>query len=283
MNPMDHAEAHEWIADLAIEPAWLAALRSRPSDDDTRLLAHVSGCDTCRADLEAWTDVQHLLADALAPDGNEAMGATATSPMEPIRVPADLRDRVLNVGRAGTRAGTGPTPIAVGRPRAVRAPRWAARAALAVAAALVVLVGAGTIRDQQSRLDAARAEAQSLAGVMGALDRLLTTPDHAVAALLRTDGTAGGSVSWSGQDIVVLTTALQAPAAGQVYRCWIEQGGQRTPIGLMEFAAGTAYWSGSLDQWATVSLGSGSRIGVSLEPSASGVSGPAVLLASLGS
>jgi anti-sigma-K factor RskA len=285
-NPMDHAEAHEWIADLAIEPGRLAALRSEPAAADVRLLEHVAVCETCRADLASWADVQGLLADALARDVTASGSADAAS-IEPIPVPAGLRDRVLSASRPrATPVGDHPTRLAGWRLSSLRPGGWPARAGLALAAAIVVLVGVGTIRDQQGRLDTAHAEQRALAGVMAALDRVLTSPSHDVAVLQRADGGAGGTVSWSGRDIVVLTTALQPPATGQVYRCWLEQGGQRTPIGRMDFAAGTAYWSGSLDEWAKVSITAGSRLGVSLESTSDGSTSPTgspVLLASLGS
>ncbi len=51
---MDHAEAHERIADLALEPRRLVELETDPTPEDRALLAHVATCATCRADLDAW-------------------------------------------------------------------------------------------------------------------------------------------------------------------------------------------------------------------------------------
>jgi hypothetical protein len=292
MTPMDHAEAHERIADLAIEPGRLAQLRSpSPSAQDERLLAHVAGCQTCQAELEAWAEVHGLLAASLAGAGDRRGEASSVSAesirTEPIRLPEELRRRVLGIPRAEERsARLASVPTRPGAAASIGRRGRFARALLATAAAIVVLVGAGVIRDQATRLETARAEQQELSELTAALDRLLSSPKHAIAALERPDGSAGGSVSWSGQDIVVLTTALQPPSAGQTYRCWLREGETRTSIGRMHFVGGVAYWSGSLDEWATVSITSGSELGVSLEPDATGSTaptGPPVLLAQLGS
>jgi hypothetical protein len=289
---MDHAEAHERIADLAIEPGRLAALRSSPSRDDTELLAHVASCRTCQAELDAWSGVQELVAGSLARGDGPASRAAAVH-IEPIRVPDDLRARVLAIPRTDRTATDSARPSAAGAIRARRLPipriglpGRPLQAMLGLAAVVVLVVGASILRDQANRLEAAQNEQRALSGVMAALDRLLTSPNHEVAVLRASNGAAAGSVSWSGHDIVVLTTALQPPPAGQVYRCWLREGDRRTPIGRMDFADGTAYWSGSLDDWATVSITSSSELGVSLEPRepAPGSSGgPAVLLADLGS
>jgi hypothetical protein len=88
-------------------------------------------------------------------------------------------------------------------------------------------------------------------------------------------------VAWSDHDLAVMTTALDKPAAGLVYRCWIERNGVRSPVGKMWFVGGLAYWTGSLDNWATISLDDGGRFGVSLEPDTGGTGGQPVLTADL--
>ena len=49
----------------------------------------------------------------------------------------------------------------------------------------------------------------------------------------------------------------------------------------MWFVGDLAYWTGSLDDWATISLDDGGRFGVSLEPAAGGTGGQPVLTADL--
>jgi hypothetical protein len=51
MTPLDHAEAHERLADLALEPGALDRLGPAATD---ALGAHVVTCETCRRDVEAW-------------------------------------------------------------------------------------------------------------------------------------------------------------------------------------------------------------------------------------
>jgi hypothetical protein len=80
--------------------------------------------------------------------------------------------------------------------------------------------------------------------------------------------------------VVVLTTALQSPPAGQVYRCWIEQDGAGVAVGEMQFSGSTAYWAGSLGSWGNAVAPSG-RFWVSLEPVAGGSRGTLVLTGTL--
>jgi hypothetical protein len=49
----------------------------------------------------------------------------------------------------------------------------------------------------------------------------------------------------------------------------------------MWFAGDTAFWNGTLDEWATISFEAGGTFGVSLEPVAGPAGNPAVLVAEL--
>ena len=51
MTPLEHADAHERLADLALEPGALNRIGSPESDP---LGAHLASCETCRRDVEAW-------------------------------------------------------------------------------------------------------------------------------------------------------------------------------------------------------------------------------------
>jgi hypothetical protein len=117
--------------------------------------------------------------------------------------------------------------------------------------------------------------------VTAVLGRVLSEPDHRVVSLAAADGTKQGSVAWSTHDLAVMTTALDRPPTGQVYRCWIERDGVRSPVGQMWFVGDLAYWTGSLDDWATITLDGGGRFGVSLEPASGGTGGQPVLVADL--
>lgn len=264
---MDHAAAHERLADLALEPNGLAALAAARNPEDVALLEHLASCPACDSERAAWLGVQASIVDSLGgPDVD----------LEPIDLPADLRARVLAVAEP-------PSPIATG-PRS----RWLrpAQALLAAAAAVALAVGAWSIAGERDRLAGATADAQHLAAVVAAVDRVLAAPGHRVAQLRTDGGATAGSISWSRHDLVVLTTALAKPPETSVYRCWLASGATETAFGEMHFAGGSAYWIGTLDEWATVEIGPESTFLVSLEPNGSGPftrTGPAVLQADLGS
>ena len=249
---------------------------------------HASTCSECGTDIADWRETHDALTRALRRSGaaNSADSA-GPAPVEPIRAPAELRDSVLAAARGDRQAAPVTAPaaaaVAVAAAPARVARRWSwGPALLGLAAVLAVLVAGGAYRAQSDRLHAAQAEEAALGTVTAALDRVLATDNHKVVPLLRTDGSAAGSISWSSQDIVVLTSALEPPAAGQEYRCWLETNGTRTPIGRMDYAGHVAFWAASLDEWATVAIGPGTRFGVSLEAVAGPGGSPAILDASLG-
>lgn len=273
---IDHAAAHERIADLALEPGRLATLEASPDPLDRALIDHAAGCDECRAEIEAWRRTQTLVALGVAgrPAEDEAL--------VPLRAPEPIRDAVLaRVGaeRAATaaRSGLGPTWRRLG---------WGRRNLLALAAAVVlVVVAGGVIADQLTRLDEVSAQARRMQYVVRVVDRVMADSAHRTVDLREPDGTRAGSVSWSSHDFIVLTTALAPPADGQLYRCWLSDGGAGWAVGEMYFVEGTGYWVGELDRWATFEIGSDTIFRVSLEPVEAdpGVrAGPIVLEAALG-
>jgi hypothetical protein len=272
MMPMDHAAAHERIEDLLLDPARLADLDTSTTPADVALREHVASCDTCGADLEAWRGLQRSIADALP-----STDADAAAAVEPIDMPPSLRAATVQAIR-------GREPQSVTIPFRGRRDRGRLAIWLGLAASIVVLAGAGLISvDQATRRSVAEADARALTSALAAVDRVLAEPDHRAAALRTASGAAAGSISWSSHDLVVLTTALSAPAADQRYRCWLEENGRSVAIGQMYFAGGTAYWIGSLDEWATFRIGPTTRFVVTLEPAgAQDRIGPAVLSADLG-
>lgn len=276
MSTMDHGAAHERIEDLVLEPVRLAALADSADPADVALREHVATCPTCRADLAGWERLQHRLSVSL-PGSVEA----ARAAVEPVELPPSLRAVVITAAREADHA---PAPTSMVEARSRRA-RRRALAWLGVAAAVVVLAGAGLLAvNQVAQLSAAQADARALSATIAALDRVLTTPDHRVVPLLNPAGVASGSISWSSQDLVVLTTALEPPPADQEYLCWLEGPNGRTVIGKMYFAGRIAYWIGSLDEWATFRIGSNTRFSVTLSPiERRRPSGPEVLSADLGS
>ena len=251
---MDHAEAHELLADLALEPGRLRALDADESPETEALRAHVAACATCAAEVAAWRRTWTAF--------GEARAAETAADRELFRSPASVRAQVT----------TAITTIDPGEPvesqaRVVAARRWSGPRGLtwlAAAAALVLALGAGSIAwVRTTELDHARAEAADLAAVAATMDRVLADPVHWVTPLTTADGAPGGTLVWSNSEVVVVSAALPAPEPGQAYRCWVERNGARTPVGSMEFTAGTAYWAGSMAGWADL-LVPGARFGVSL-------------------
>jgi hypothetical protein len=272
MTPIDHAAAHDRIEDLLLEPTRLAGLETSPAPEDVALREHVAGCAACRADLDAWRGLQQAVADAL-PDSE----AAARAAIDPIELPPSLRAATIDAIRQ-------PQPrsvVSVLRPVRQR-PRMVAW--LGLAASIVVLAGAGLVTiDQVAQRSAAEADARALSGALAAVDRVLAEPDHRAVALRTPAGATAGSISWSSHDLVVLTTALSAPASNQRYRCWLVDGAHSVPIGWMEFAGQTAYWTGTLDEWATFQINPATRFVVTLEPAGgTGKTGADVLSADLG-
>lgn len=288
---MDHAAAHEHLADLALEPGRLSTIATDESPDGVAFRRHLDACADCRAELEASRRVYAALDVAVEPDDLPVPGVApdagsvrgeighrrlADLDRRRVAPPADLRARVL----AGARA---EAPITAGEavPRRGRRPRRPRGAYLALAAAVIVAVAAGGIAvDRGRQLDATRSEVVELTTATATLDRVLAEPDHWVATLRAVDGTAGGTLAWSDTEVVVLTSALPAPAAGATYRCWIEQGGQRSPVGTMSFADTIGYWAGEMGPWGGPPQ-PGSRFGVSLVPAGGGGAPSAVLVAQL--
>jgi hypothetical protein len=194
-----------------------------------------------------------------------------------IKAPPALRAQVV-ASITASAAESAPVPLVAHHRPSRGLPRrlpW-----LALAAALVVAIGAGSLAwVRTSELDRARADAVELSAVAATMDHVLASPVHWITPLQTADGAPGGTLAWSATEIVVVTSALPVPEPGQVYRCWVERGGARTPIGAMDFTGGTGYWAGSMTGWGAL-LVPGSRFGVSLVP-ASGGGGAPVLIGSI--
>jgi hypothetical protein len=230
--------------------------------------SHLAGCPDCTDELERL----HRSVGIIRP-------TVRTVP------PPELRERTLRyvaaVGRprgvgagVGAGAGTGVAPTAVEAPgrsapgiaRLRRVPRLVMFAGLA-AALVVAIAGTGLIvnggRDAQVRGQAAEIEA--LGDVARWTVRIDAQPDVQRIQLASTTGasTTGTLVySPSSKELVVIADALAPPPAGHEYRCWVDVGGRRAPIGKMFFGGDLAYWVGPVPALAGVAPGA--RFGVSL-------------------
>jgi hypothetical protein len=286
MSQMDHAAAHERIADLLLEPARLAGLDRSSDADDVALREHLATCPGCRSELESWRRLGRAVGHALPPNA-----AAATEAVEPLDAPPSLRARVIGAVHDAAQEGAAHdggfgAPVSLHARRTGTAQRRARRLApwLGLAASLIVILGASWITLDQVRLrGAAEADATELTNIVAAVDRVLAAP-HRIVELRHPDGASAGSISWSRHDWVVLTTALTEPAADQRYKCWLEEADRSVMVGEMFFAGGTAYWVGSLDEWATWEIGPETQFVVTLEATdAQDRTGTPVLSADLGS
>jgi hypothetical protein len=285
MTPLSHADAHERLADLALEPGALDDLGNPATD---ALAAHVATCAMCRREVDAWRRTQAALEVAKG-EGVDRLDLADLAHDESVPLPPALRGTILEAvegsAQTGDQGGRALVAVTAGqRPARTsgRGPVARNRLLALVAVLAIVMTGAGLLVSQAVRLDRAREETAALEAVAVTVDRVLRDPNHRVVDLVGADGTVRGSLSWSRHDLVVLTTALDPPPPDRVYRCWIERDGERSPVGKMWFAGGTAFWNGTLDQWATTSLEAGGTFGVSLEPIERSVGNPAVLVADLG-
>jgi len=256
---VDHAEAHERLTDLALEPEGLAALERDASPDAGRLRAHLASCAECEAEMDSlrWTDA--ALRDAFAADNED-------SPTGEIRTPTGLRARILAAAASqpDEEVRRVPHPTSRARPSVTR---WTW---LALAAAFVVVVGAGGLLVQRAaELEEARAELAELGAMAATIDRILADPERVIVALKTADGTPGGAIAWNRTEVVVLATTLARPTEGREYRCWVEEDGERWGVGTMSFGGSTAYWAGTLESW-NATFAPGSRFGVTLIPPAGG-------------
>lgn len=286
MIQVTHAEAQELLADLALEagnldPTALDRLAGEPLGE------HLAACTECGRDLAAWQRTHAAVRAALVDPADPAhpLRLAAMADDEPIQAPDELRSVVRNRARIAIMqpaAGQQPREIRNARRPAALRPAALRRLLPLVAVLAIVTVAGGALLDQSTRLDTARAEAAALQAVTATLDRVLADPKHRVVELRGADGVAAGSISWSGRDLVVLTTALAAPPADREYRCWVEENGKRSGVGQMWFAGATGYWTGTLDAWGTTSFGDGATFGISLEPIAGATGGPAILAGQLG-
>jgi hypothetical protein len=264
---MDHAEAHEYIADLALEPERLAGLAASTAPADAALRRHAAKCQRCAADLATWRTLRQGVVEALEDAAPDALRRIAA--------PDDVRRRVLSAAHSDRR--TAARRLHLSRRLGLRL----ATTALAVA---LVAGGAIVIADQAARLNSSDADRQALAGALQTATQVLADPGHQIITLAAADGSANGTVAWTRRDLVVLASGLAPPPAGQIYRCWVIAAGGETPVGQMHFVDGQAFWVGALDDWASVDLQSAQRFAVTLEPATAGSSssGPAVLEGALG-
>jgi Anti-sigma-K factor rskA len=270
MGAMDHTEMRELLQDAAVEPGGIERLMAGDTPAAALVAGHLAGCPDCAAELERL---------------RRSVGVIR--PVVRAVPPADLRGRTLDyvaaMGRprgAATQADVAaPAPIVTPTLATRRARRLPLRTLAALAAVFVVavagtgvLIGATVVQDQA-------AEVEALGEVARWTMRVDGQPDarRVILASSTGAGTTGTLLfSPSSRELVVVADELAKPPAGHEYRCWVEVGGVRKPIGKMFFGGDLAYWVGPSE--AVSSLPADTRFGVSLIDLASpGLQGDPVL------
>ena len=257
---MDHDAVREHLELAAAEPGGLERLMAGDTAVAQAVAAHLAGCPACTDELARLDRAATLVRGVVR--------ATA---------PADLRERTLSAIRtAGVPRGPGigapashaPEPSAhVPRSASSRTGRFALGWVAAIAAAIVLSVVAtslivGSRVDQ--RLAAQDETVEALQEVAIATLQVTGEPDARRVALAGTGAGLTGDLIFSPRtsELVVVATGLTPPPAGQEYRCWVEQAGQRQRVGKMFFSDELAYWVGPAP--AVAGLVSGATFGVSL-------------------
>jgi hypothetical protein len=264
MGEMDHHEVRDLLADAAVEPDGLERLMAGDTPTAALVAGHLAGCPDCADELERL---------------RRSIGIIR--PTVRAVPPPELRERTLAYVRAVGRprgasasatapsvvsaAATEPRPIALdsGSRRIARLPLLAGlAAALVLAMGGTALVVNGT-RDAVVRTQAAEIEALGEVAVWTL--RVDAQPDVRRVPLASPSGAATNGTlvfSPSSAELVVIADQLTPAPAGKEYRCWVETGGRRAPIGKMFFGGQIAYWVGDAPKIA--GIGTDARFGVSL-------------------
>ena len=186
--------SHEWQEQAAPYALGILAPEERRAFE-----VHLAGCDECRADVRAYTEVAAALAHA-APTA------------EP---PGALRDRVLAEARRVRPIGAGAR-----EPRRARLPWLAAAAALLLAAGGAMATWRLTTRVHD--LERSLAVRDSVHAADSAALVLLTGPDVNVVSLAGTNRAPSARVVWNHalNRFVVFAFDLPAAPAGRTYQLW---------------------------------------------------------------
>ena len=256
---MDHDAAREQLELAALEPGGLERLMAGDTATAQAVAAHLAGCPACSDELVR-------------------LGRAAALIRQAVREmpPPELRTRTLAAVRAdgvqrplAAPVAPIPPPAAIAAQSTRRIPRGQVIGWVGTVAAAVVMSVATTSFLVGSRVDEQlSAQDRTIAALEEVTTATLAVTAEPDAAHVDLDGvsdpTLDGSLVFSPStaELVVVAEGLTSPPAGQEYRCWIEIGGQRTPVGRMYFSDELAYWVGPAQAVSGVS--GGATFGVSL-------------------
>jgi len=275
---MDHEGTREQLEIAALEPGGLDRLIAGDTPTAQAVAAHLAGCPECSDELlrlgRASTVIRAAVREMPPADLRErTLAAIRTEGVRRPLVAAAARVSGGNVLAPDVAAATASrVPVAIAPSDEAR--RSARRQWIgwvgAIAAAVVLSVVTTTFivnSRVDSELAAQNKTIATLEAVTTATLDVTSEPDAQHVALTgTTDPDAEGSLVFSPStaELVVVAEGLTVPPAGQQYKCWVEVGGQRQPVGRMVFSEKLAYWLGEVQ--AVSGITSGATFGVSLAP-----------------
>jgi hypothetical protein len=270
---MEHSEARELLELAAVEPDGFDRLAAGDTAEAAAVAGHLAGCPECTAELERLRRSSVVIRDAIstmappelrertlalvAAVGRDRSVGAAAGPVRVVEAPAPASSEPVSIESARGRRSAGIGRIGV----------WAA----AIAAGLIIGLVATqllVVGPRDERIAAQNEDVNALAKAAAWSLAIQGRSDAERIALASTTGAdaPSGTIVYSPgtTHLVVLAQGLEKPPAGMEYRCWVESGGVRTPIGQMFFAGDVAYWVGEAP--ATGSAGEDATFGVSLSP-----------------
>jgi len=198
-------------------------LDALPDDERTRFEAHLAECQFCTAEVAELRDAAIKL-------------ATQVETAPPAHLKASVMDAIENVRQL--------PPLVAGTPEVVAGKRYSRRSVFALAAAALVIAGAGGVAVDQYRDKQAAVEAnQQMASV-------LAQPD----AKTSHGGIAGGGqatvvMSARADAVVVVLHDLRKPPSGKVWQMWLMDASQKArSIGLTSGDVATVIRGGVVGQ-----------------------------------
>ena len=267
METMDHSEVREILEDAAIEPGGLERLMAGDTPAAAIVAGHLAGCPDCAEELELLRRSVGLIRPTVRAVPPPELRERTLAYVAAIGRPRDAAVAAIPAAEAIGRAAVEPAPLPpVARRANVRRPRLFVLTGLA--AALIVAVSGTALvvsNERNATINLQTAEIEALGDVARWTLRVDAQPDVRRVVLASVDSTAttDGQIVFSpaSTELVVVADGLR-PSAGHEYRCWVEVGGKRTPMGKMFFGGDLAYWVGTVP--AVAGIPANASFGVSL-------------------
>ena len=249
----EHDEIRELMELAAVEPDGLDRLEAGDTPGSAVVVGHLVGCSDCLEEMARLRRAETLLRPILASEPDPGLRERTLALVREVGVTRDgiAAPPAPPARRAGARAAARPGRRlarqadggwAERRRRALGVPAWATT----LAAALVIGLLGGALLVGNGAPAGGGDAAVALQAVAGETTTLMAADDVQEVVLVDAAGTPAGSVvlSASAGRLLVTATALDEPTNGDEYRCWVQVGDTRTPIGTMRWAAGVAWWTG---------------------------------------